>query len=590
MAHPSLERLQPLGAIFPARSQPSGVAPLVALLGCLVWLTATSVVWADRVLLPHLPADLRWWNGCSPTEAGELYDAFPGSHRDVPSSYPATSSDAADYQDARGVIAGWAHKQQGMAEGLSYGSYRNHPPDSLADFLVTYDAATQRDNVAHGLVTFAAWDDPRTPEIESRRFSASTVSVREGWDFPDYVAEIDAGRPVHLGLLSSSHGGHAVLGVGYDNSGGRQNMLVLTTWGQGLREWEWPQESVTGRGYRVTAATTLQPEPGMSPRLSGYLFIRHPYVAHLIVEIGLGDPDAPQWSAVVWDRERPGARNLALTDIDLRDHLWQMHTEETQWYLKVTDAQISAAGGIRDFQIRYGFDQLVCGWEGSEVPIPDATPDPEDPWQPPTPGVTTLTIQVPPLPLRHLSWAGGSGAWLEANWLEGEQRVSPSGDEAMHIDSGQVAVTGAVHGNLAAAAVDVADGILRIDSQSQLEVLGPVTVAGEGRLAVDGLLEAEQAEVRVEGTLVGHGTILSDVTLLGVIRPGQTSSEGWAASDLPAACSPPSDLPLSAGRASVPEPTSGALLAVLAAGGVILAVLRRGWRLRTEPAILQTAS
>jgi len=482
------------------------------------------------VLLPHLPADLRWWNGCSPTaagmlfgyweeEAGKLYDAFPGSHRDVPSSYPATSTNPADYQDARGVIAGWAHKQQGMAEGLSYGSYRNHPPDSLADFLGTWNAETSPLDQAYGLKMFAAWDDPRTPEIESRPFDAARFRVLDGWGYADYQSEIDAGRPVLLNVRAPGSA-HSVLGVGYDDTGGRQDILVLTTWRQGLRQWEWENETQTGLGYSVTDGIVVTPLRPAPPRLSAYISIAHPFIRDLEVELGLGSPEAPFWSKTVWMHEGGGARNLVLTHLDIRELLDGFHTQQLDWYLKVVDNSDTGTGWIEDFQIRYGLDQLVYRLATPHVPIPDATPNLEDPWQPDEPGMVVVTLQTPAVPANQLVWAGGVGNWSDANWLEGGEPVAPSGDEAMTIATGRVSVAEEFIGNLAAAGVDVQGALLEIQDTAELGVFGPVAVAQQGTLLVDGVLEATQVDVGQGGTLHGRGTISGDVTLFGVLSPG----------------------------------------------------------------------
>jgi len=330
------------------------------------------------VILPSVPADYDWWNGCSPTAAGMLFgwwdeagvDAFPGNHRDLPATYSGTSSDPADYQDARGVVAGWAHKQEGIDQGLGYGSYENHPPDSLADFMLTEDGGTYGSDFAHGLETFGAWDDTRTPEIESRRFTA-TRYTDTGWTYADYLAEIDAGRPVLLSLARPGGFGHSVLGVGYNNTGGKENVILLTTWHWGLQEWEWENETQSDRGYSVDAGVLMDAVTDPVPTLSAYFSLSHTYIGDLTVNLGVGDPASPDWVTNVWDEGGGTDENLVLTDIDCTALLADFLSSELHWFLEVTDDSPIDQGTIEDFQIRYGFDTLVFAYDGAAVPILD---------------------------------------------------------------------------------------------------------------------------------------------------------------------------------------------------------------------------
>jgi len=297
----------------------------------------------------------------------------------------------------------------------------------------------------------------------------------------------------------------------------------------------------------------------------------------------VGDPASPQWNAIVWD-QAGGGKNLALTDIDLTPQLAAFHSQQLDWYLKVTDSTFTGAGWIEDFQIRYGFDQLVYQWGSSHVPIPDATPNLEDPWQPDEPGVVVVTLQTPAAPANQLVWAGGVGNWSDANWLEGAELVSPTGDEAMQITSGEVEVTEEVADNRAAAAVDLQAGQLRVQEDARLEVFGPVSVGDGGTLTVDGVLSAGQVEVAQQGLLAGNGEIVTGtLSLSGVISPGWAGDmlfDGGAGATFAAsqrAWSSSGDYGRSAGSsaaAAVPEPCAWVVLLVALAtfvGG-------RAWR------------
>jgi hypothetical protein len=349
-------------------------------------LAASSGADASSSLSP--PADYDWWNGCSPTAAAMLfgyweehgYDAFPGNHRNLPATFPNTSTNPVHYTDARGVIAGWAHKQAGMAKGYDYGSPEGHVADSLADFMLTSDGGTSRlyNVMAHGMKTFAAWDDPRTPEIESRKFQVESV-FRPGampggsgdWTYEDYCAEIDAGRPVHLGLKSGDSG-HSVLGVGYYDDGDVQDVILLTTWHSGLQQWEWTNESHSGHHYTVYGARLATPDPTPCPELSAYFFIAEALGQGVDVEIGVGDPGDPLWS-VIANTAAPEINydtidiNLALTDIDCTGAMDLFNGGFQQWYLKVDSHFPEDGGTIEDFQIRLGFDEHVFKCDGPPV-------------------------------------------------------------------------------------------------------------------------------------------------------------------------------------------------------------------------------
>lgn len=313
----------------------------------------TSAPTAGAVILPVLPPDYDWWYGCTPTAAGMMFawwdltydsDVFPGDPTDwVYGAYPSSNPD--DFTHANGVVAGWNHAQNNPS------SYQGHPPDSLADFLLTEDGATYSTFMTHGLEAFAAWDDPDTPENESFVFSATLHSTQSGWTYADYRAEIDAGRPVLLNLYSPS-GGHTVLGVGYNDTGG-PHIEVLTTWNWGVQEWEWANEDDTGFGFSVQEGLTLMPVPQPVPELSAYIDLAHTYVGDLTVRVGLGDPSSPLWTETVWDGQGGGDHNLVLTNIDLTEALAYLHQTQN-WFLEVTDGAAQDTGSIEDFQIWFG--------------------------------------------------------------------------------------------------------------------------------------------------------------------------------------------------------------------------------------------
>jgi hypothetical protein len=345
---------------------------------CITLLVTGSLTFAQTpgpgaVIVDNPPKDFAYWHGCSPTSAGMLfgyweehgYDSFPGSHRDGPDNWMNTDPPVeSDYADARGVIAGWAHSQ--AADGR-FGSYNGHAPDSLADFMLTHRGSTSGSSFVHGFETFGAWDDPRTGPIESRKFIASYNCG----SYNDYVAEIDAGRPVMLSLIADSPWNlkHSVIGVGYNNTDGKQNYILYeSSFNVGLQEWDW-QDGLYN--YRVVNGVKLIPDPDPAPQLSGYFSIAHTNISDLTVELGVGDHENPDWSTAVWNGSGGSSDNLVLTDIDITAMLDEFLADELTWYLKVTDGSGGNTGSILDFQIRYGFDEIVFGYEGDPVSVDD---------------------------------------------------------------------------------------------------------------------------------------------------------------------------------------------------------------------------
>ena len=331
---------------------------------------------AGAVILDGLPADLDWWNGCAPTAGAMLFgyweehgfDSFPGSHRDLPAAYPGTSSNPADFTDARGVIASWAHRQAGVDLGRAYGSYRNHIPDCIADWMKVDNAATDYGSNAEGVENFALWDDPRTPEVESRHFAVTTSSINPSYS--DYCAEIDAGRPVLVSLGGDS-GGHRVLGVGYNNTDGRQDIVLLSTWAWGVQQWSWQNEPYTGSHYSVDRLTFVEPQDVQTPELSGYCCVLNPRGKYwLTVEMGIGDVDDPTWSSTVWQGGQAiWTENLILSDLDLSGALPYVQDGPCEWFMRVTSAGDVFETTVLDFQVRYNFDEKVFSYQGDPATL-----------------------------------------------------------------------------------------------------------------------------------------------------------------------------------------------------------------------------
>ncbi|MBM4020285.1 MAG: hypothetical protein FJ288_18520 [Planctomycetes bacterium] len=185
---------------------------------------------------PTLPAmpQYEWWYGCSPTAAGMMagyWDGLPGRTNLFDGDARIWFGD----QDTgtRAMVASRAHITAGKENGYTYGDYHNsisYPehqanPDCVADFLKTVDSGTYASNIAAGLRNFIAWDNPRTalPEGLPAQTAQLYVPFFGGtFEYDTFKAEIDAGRPVILNLLTAETEtkwvGHSVVGYGYQDA------------------------------------------------------------------------------------------------------------------------------------------------------------------------------------------------------------------------------------------------------------------------------------------------------------------------------------------------------------------------------------
>ena len=206
-----------------------------------------------------------WRYGCSPTAAGMIigwWDAQTGCGNLFDGSAATWWGDAT--QGTQMMVASQGHIDAGHLLGFTYGSYQNHLANCLADFLHTQNSSTDRNNIGPGLVDFCAWAGPSPYKNVGYSATYTTNWEFNGWTYDEYCAEIDAGRPVHLGL-SSAAGGHSVVGMGYDRTDGKQNYLCWTTWPGSwsgrVASWGWTGETQSGYNFYVYAGTYLRVTP-----------------------------------------------------------------------------------------------------------------------------------------------------------------------------------------------------------------------------------------------------------------------------------------------------------------------------------------
>ena len=232
-------------------------------------------------VLPGMP-EYVWWYGCSPTSGGMMVGYWDG----LPGFGDLYDGDAGLWggggaSGTKSMVASTAHITAGDENGYTYGdwhnstTYPNHEanPDCIADFMHTVDGGSYTDNITSGLEAYCEWDNPGTTVGESYEATAVFEDVAywgtpgHAFTYEKFKAEIDAGRPMMLGLIAywpATHRwvGHSVVAYGYEDDmfevkvpiggGGTEDLLlggfaVMDTWsnGTGLSDWyDWNEAIV----------------------------------------------------------------------------------------------------------------------------------------------------------------------------------------------------------------------------------------------------------------------------------------------------------------------------------------------------------
>jgi len=183
---------------------------------------------ADRsgVTIAGVP-EYYWYYGCSPTSGGMLqawWEQQDGAFEPlVDGTAPHTLTEVHD------LIASAGHIAAGAAKGLTYGSWDRNGNnvedasdvalwDCVADFMRTEDGGTAGDMIPVGMVEYAAYCG-LTATASREQTPLSPFGVGDfGW--VDFMAEIDAGRPMLLSVitydpLAAEWSAHTVLAYGY---------------------------------------------------------------------------------------------------------------------------------------------------------------------------------------------------------------------------------------------------------------------------------------------------------------------------------------------------------------------------------------
>jgi len=177
-----------------------------------------------------------WWYGCAPTAGGMLigyWDSQPGFGNLYEGDASVWGGDGGS--GTRRMVASTAHISAGSENGHEYGDWHNstlYPtheanPDCIADFMKTVDGGAYVPEISAGIKAYAEWDDPTTATNEAYPANSSYALVdyytHGTFTYEDFKSEIDAGRPMLLGLDTNAPApysgwvGHAVLGFGYQD-------------------------------------------------------------------------------------------------------------------------------------------------------------------------------------------------------------------------------------------------------------------------------------------------------------------------------------------------------------------------------------
>ena len=237
----------------------------------------------SSVELP-LPGDYNWWYGCSPTAAGMMmgyYDVNGYKGKSYSNLVPGGKAENETFS-GRGLVNDII-ASQGHINDFYQGGYQAsgddlpqpwHDFDSLADFMGTSQDAFGLDNGATNF-RFNAYGKETTREtllyfrgidnqfndgmlgmcdyIEHAGYKVNEAfnqltdvySSYGGFTFDDYIAEIDAGRPMILHVGDTSIG-HSIYGYGYDYETGE--ILFHDTWTLGEKRFQWDGTYMTGYG------------------------------------------------------------------------------------------------------------------------------------------------------------------------------------------------------------------------------------------------------------------------------------------------------------------------------------------------------
>ena len=255
-------------------------------------------------VLPNAP-DYEWWYGCSPTSAGMMmgyYDINSYGGLYYPDLVPGGTAELSNYGNpgarANQAIASDGHIADFYSGGNGASGDDVAPPhhsfNSLADFMGTSQDAYGSSNGSTWFYNYGdgsrlyAWEMPGHGladvsgmyglwEYEQYAgYGLGTVNDQMiynqyivelgrtyGFSWADYMAEIDAGRPVMIHVA-----GHSMFGYGYDAQ--TQQVLLHNTWWAGEQSMTWGGSYYGMDHYGVTV---FEPTGGVIPEPGTFLLL-----------------------------------------------------------------------------------------------------------------------------------------------------------------------------------------------------------------------------------------------------------------------------------------------------------------------------
>ena len=270
-------------------------------------LSLTAHQMGTKVTLPGV-TDTDWWYGCSPTSVGMMMGYYDRNgygidplHNQYPNLVPGGVAETTTYGNP-GALVNAATASAGHINDFYRNGYLGsgddlaapwHTFNCLADFMGTsqdavgnvngsttfyyytngarlyasdiYNAGSSYYN-SDGM--FGVWEylnyagyGSSNPATDTNMFSQYIFGYNGntlGFTWAEYMAEIDAGRPVIMQVE-----GHSMLGYGYDNTGGAQTIILHDTWTEGEHTMTWGGSYSGLAQYAVMALTLTNgiPEP-----------------------------------------------------------------------------------------------------------------------------------------------------------------------------------------------------------------------------------------------------------------------------------------------------------------------------------------
>jgi len=271
-----------------------------------------------------------WWYGCSPTTAGMImayYDTNGYNGYSYGNLIPGGTATNAfgDWPNGsllRNAIASEGHQKDFFSAtiyGYNYGGNSDaygksgddlttglHSFNCLADFMGTSQDQWGKSNGSTGnfydengartfgysliaagnmglanvgmeeYVRYCGYDVTSTFTQYADVYMQDNYSLETGFSFYDYMAEIDAGRPMYLSILDPNAGGHAIMGFGYQEEG--QLIEFYNTWDEQMHTMAWDgtydiSGSTSSYSFGLRAVLGMElatvPEPATCALLAG---------------------------------------------------------------------------------------------------------------------------------------------------------------------------------------------------------------------------------------------------------------------------------------------------------------------------------